>query len=176
VFIGDIIDNHATSNHQQDHDGFSAGTELAIAQDRVKDWYRAFPDAKVCIGNHDTRPSYMAKQAKISREWFKSLGEVLGTPGWEFADEFVIDNVLYTHGKSGHAWDMVLYKGMSVVQGHYHTEFGVRYVANGKFGMQVGCGVDVDSYAMDYAKKHKKPYLIGCGAVVNGTPMVLPMY
>jgi hypothetical protein len=34
------------------------------------------------------------------------------------------------------------------------------------FGMQVGCGIDHESYAMAYAKYGKKP-AIGCGVVLN---------
>jgi hypothetical protein len=33
--------------------------------------------------------------------------------------------------------------------------------------MQVGCGIDFNSYAMAYAKAGKKP-AIGCGVIING--------
>jgi hypothetical protein len=35
------------------------------------------------------------------------------------------------------------------------------------FGMQVGCGIDRDSYAAAYAK-HFKKQAIGCGVVLGG--------
>ena len=59
---------------------------------------------------------------------------------------------------------------MSTVQGHLHSQaYTEWYVgANFKvFGMQVGCGIDHDSYAMAYAKRGKKP-AIGCGVVIGG--------
>ena len=33
--------------------------------------------------------------------------------------------------------------------------------------MQLGCGIDHDSYAMAYAKRGKKP-AIGCGVIIGG--------
>jgi hypothetical protein len=35
------------------------------------------------------------------------------------------------------------------------------------FGMQVGCGVDANSYAAAYAKNFKKQ-AIGCGVILGG--------
>ena len=53
IFIGDIIDAHGWSYHEQDPDGLSAGNELSLAIKKVAGWYKAFPEADVCIGNHD---------------------------------------------------------------------------------------------------------------------------
>jgi hypothetical protein len=40
IFIGDIIDNHYSSYHESDPDGYSAGEELDRAIDMIKDWYK----------------------------------------------------------------------------------------------------------------------------------------
>ena len=40
--------------------------------------------------------------------------------------------------------------------------------------MQVGCGINHESYAMAYAKYGKKP-AIGIGVISNGTPINLLM-
>ena len=53
IFIGDLIDSHGWSYHEHDPDGMSAGDELNLAINQIKDWYHAFPDADVCVGNHD---------------------------------------------------------------------------------------------------------------------------
>ena len=53
LFIGDIIDNHYSSFHEQDPDGMSAGAEITLAKKRVRRWFKAFPMADVVIGNHD---------------------------------------------------------------------------------------------------------------------------
>ena len=43
--------------------------------------------------------------------------------------------------------------------------------------MQVGCGVDRESYAMAYAKFFPKTYKIACGVILdNGKlPIILPL-
>ena len=59
---------------------------------------------------------------------------------------------------------------MSTVQGHLHTQCYVEWAVGQNFkvfGMQVGCGIDHESYAMAYAKAGKKP-AIACGVVIGG--------
>ena len=59
---------------------------------------------------------------------------------------------------------------MSSVGGHIHTQAYVEWMVGRKFrvfGMQVGCGVDSESYAAAYAKNFKKQ-AIGCGVVLGG--------
>ena len=53
VFIGDVIDNHFSSYHETSADGMGGATELDLAIDRLKRWYKQFPVADVTIGNHD---------------------------------------------------------------------------------------------------------------------------
>jgi hypothetical protein len=151
-----------------------AKDELELAREKVKDWYKAFPNAKVCIGNHDKRPANMAKGAKVSKEWVRGYAEVLDTKGWDFANEHVINGVLYTHGTTKKAKDVALYRGMSVVQGHFHTEFNVSYVKNGIWGMQVGCGIDKEAYSFNYAKDYIREQVLGCGVVMGRVPMLCP--
>ena len=58
----------------------------------------------------------------------------------------------------------------STVQGRHHTDAYVQWKvgSNSKiFGMQVGCGIDKESYAMAYGKWFPKP-AIGAGVVING--------
>lgn len=173
VFIGDVIDNHYSSYHETDPDGFGGGDELKHAIDKIQKWNKAFPDATVIIGNHDRLIMRKAQTSNIPKEWIRNYKEVLNTPGWNFIDRIVIDDVQYIHGEGGKADRKCLTDMMSTVQGHYHTEFYTKYFAGQKyaiFGMQVGCGIDRDSYAMAYAKRGKKP-IIGCGVVLNGEPI-----
>jgi hypothetical protein len=53
-FIGDIIDNHYSSYHESDPDGYSAGEELDRAIDMIKIGIE-LSIATVIIGNHDSR-------------------------------------------------------------------------------------------------------------------------
>lgn len=183
VFIGDIIDNHYSSFHEPDPDGFGAGEELERAKHHIKKWYDIWPDAKVCIGNHDAIIARKAFSSGLSNKWIRDLDEVLETPGWDFAQSHVVHDVMYVHGtgSSGKgATKRIREWQCSVVQGHIHTEAYVDWYCNKDkklFAMQVGCGVDDRSYAMAYAKNFTKKYIISCGVVLNKgkLPIVIPM-
>jgi len=176
VFIGDIIDNHYSSFHETDPDGHSAAEELRLAKLAVAKFYEAFPVAKVCCGNHDNIPIRKAFNGGVSSTWIKSISEVLNTPNWEYSDEFVIDNVLYTHGIGRKAALRMQADLISVVQGHYHSEGYIQYSVGRNyklFAMQVGCGINDKSYAMAYGKHFNKMH-INCGVVLeNGRLPIL---
>jgi len=178
VFIGDIIDNHASSYHETDPDGYNAGEELKIAIQQVKEWYQAFPKATVIIGNHDRIIMRKAYSSGLSKMWIKGYSEVLGTPGWNFTESIEIDNVLYIHGEGGTARSRARRDLQSIVQGHLHSQAYVEWIVGARFkifGMQVGCGVNNKSYAMAYGKEGPKP-AIACGVVLQGeTPINIMM-
>lgn len=170
VFIGDVIDNHYSSYHETDADGMGGGQELDLAIKRLKRWRKAFPVADVCIGNHDRIIMRKAQTSAVPKKWIKTYKEVLEVPKWNFVDRVVYDNVQYIHGEAGTARTKCRADMMSTVQGHLHTQaYTEWYVgANFKvFGMQVGCGIDHNSYAMAYAKRGKKA-AVGCGIVIGG--------
>lgn len=170
IFIGDIIDNHYTSYHETDADGMGGGLELDLSIDKLSKWYKAFPNAYVTIGNHDRLIMRKAQTSAIPKKWIKAYKEVLEVPKWEFVDRVVFDNVQYIHGEGGTARTKCRADMMSTVQGHLHTQAYCEWYVGQNFkvfGMQVGCGIDHDSYAMAYAKRGKKP-AIGCGVVIGG--------
>lgn len=170
VFIGDVIDNHYSSYHETDADGLGGGDELDMAIHKLKRWHRAFPEAIVTIGNHDRIISRKAQTGGIPKRWIRNYDEVLNTPGWSFVERAVIDGVQYIHGEGGTARTKSKADMMSTVQGHLHTQAYVEWAVGMNFkvfGMQVGCGIDHESYAMAYAKAGKKP-AIGCGVVIGG--------
>ena len=169
IFIGDILDCHAFSYHQPDPSGLSAGNELKLAKKYVKEWYRAFPKADVLIGNHDRMASRKAMTGGVPSAWIKSYNDVLGTD-WNWTERIVYDDVQYVHGEGGTARTKSKNDMMSTVQGHIHTQAYVDWAVGRNFkvfGMQVGCGVDGNSYAAAYAKNFKKQ-AIGCGVVIGG--------
>lgn len=63
----------------------------------------------------------------------------------------------------------------NIVQGHYHSESYI-YFNNGTdhklFAMQIGCGIDDKSYAMEYGKNFGRPH-INCGVVIDGKLPIL---
>ena len=178
VFIGDIIDMHYSSFHATDGDGHSAARELELAKENIAEWYRVFPRAKVCLGNHDLLSNRKVFSAGLSSRWIKSIGDVLDTPEWTYKEEFIIDDVLYTHGTGRKAKSRMSNDLISVVQGHYHSEsyiWNTMGVNNLLFAMQVGTGADQDSYAMAYGKPFNKMH-INCGVVLNNGKLPILEY
>jgi len=177
IFIGDIIDHHYSSFHATDPDGLGGGTELNFAINKVKEWEKIFPEADVCLGNHDKIILRKAYAAGISKRWIKDFKDVLGV-GWNFQPSHKIFNILFRHGMGQKAAPKAGSEFMSVVQGHFHTEAYIHYrVGQGKmvFGAQCPCGIDRKAYAMAYAEEHPKE-AIGCLVIKeNGRLPILEM-
>ena len=170
VFIGDVIDSHAGSYHEPDPDGMGGGDELDLAIKKLKKWHIEFPNSEVMIGNHDRIAYRKAFSGGIPKRWMKPFEEVLETPTWSYLESIVIDNTLYEHGEGGQALTKAKNNMMSSVCGHTHTEAYVKWLVGRNFkvfAMQVGCGVDWETYAAAYAKNFKKQ-AIGVGVVVGG--------
>ena len=169
VFIGDILDNHYASYHETEPNGMSGGTELDYAIAQVTKWADAFPIADVIIGNHDRIIMRKAFSSSVPMEWIRSYNEVLGTD-WDWSERVVYDNVQYVHGEGGTARTKAKNDMMSTVSGHIHTQAYCEWLVGRNFrvfGMQVGCGIDADSYGAAYAR-HFKRQAIGCGVVLGG--------
>ena len=169
IFIGDIIDSNGFSYHEPDPDGMSAGTELKLAIRKIRKWHEAFPVADVMIGNHDRMASRKSMTGGIPSAWIRSYNDVLGTPNWNWVESVTYDDVLYEHGEGGQAQAKAKNNLMSSVCGHTHTEAYCKWFVGKRFrvfGMQVGCGINADTYAAAYARNFKRQ-AIGCSVVLN---------
>ena len=186
VFIGDILDNHAISYHEADPNGMGASDELETAVTNLNKWYKAFPSAYICMGNHDLLIERKARTHGLPQMFFKSFKEIIGAPkDWVFNYSFQIDNVKYMHGTGGGGQNAHVVRALknrqSTVLGHFHSCLAVRYLASNHdliFGMNVGCGIDVTSYAMEYGKDFVDRPIIGCGIVFDGKsaiPVPMPL-
>lgn len=182
VCLGDEVDFHAMSRWPTDPDGMSPGQELKNAIVHLQPFYAEFPVVKVCISNHTIRPQKLMKEYEIPRAFWPTYETMLNAPdGWNWAKEWVIDDVVYIHGdagkggKNGWAANTEIYHKSCVV-GHWHSRAGVVY-DNEFFNMNTGCLINPKAYAFDYAEKaHKKPNL-GCGLVFGGkTAIFVPMH
>tara|TARA_B100001250_G_scaffold314321_1_gene276505 strand:+ start:72 stop:785 length:714 start_codon:yes stop_codon:yes gene_type:complete len=174
IFIGDVIDNHYSSYHETDADGLGGADELELAIQRLQRYYKEFPKADVIIGNHDRMIMRKAQTSAIPTKWIKSYKEVLEVPTWNFTERVVYNDVQYIHGEAGTARTKSRADMLSTVQGHFHVQAYTEYTVGRRFkifGMQIGCGIDFDSYAMAYAKAGKKP-AVGVGVILGGhTPI-----
>ena len=190
VHIGDLVDNHAISYHESDPDGFSSGLEGKMVDEELEKWFKAFPKLELIMGNHDKLPERKAKTFGLSQRFIKSFKDTWNMPkGWNvIPDGIEIDGVYYCHGtgSSGKnaAFNLMLAKGQNVVMGHVHSFGGVQWKADYRdkyFGLNVGCGIDVEKYAFEYAKDYKWKPTLGCGIVINGEqaifePMSFPKF
>lgn len=174
--IGDLVDNHAIST-SWDHDpnGYSASDEMIAAKKQLKKWLKAFPVATVSIGNHDARAFRAAAKIGLPDGFLRSYKEVWGTPKWDWQFSHKFDGTLYEHGtgSSGKdaAIDRAIQKRTSLVMGHTHTYAGVKWHTNDTsriFGLQVGCGLDLRSYAFAYGRDFPVRPVLGCGIVIDG--------
>jgi len=177
VFIGDIVDWHAISSWVKEPNCPGPKDEYKLAKPKVQKWYKTFPKAKVCIGNHDERPERLAKSVSIPANFLKNYNVLWGTDGWQWDYEFIIDGVYYFHGTGQGgihpAWNVASKMLMSVVMGHCHSKAGVKWRVNPYqriFSMDVGCGIDVKAWQFVYGKHCKDRPVLSAGIVINGIP------
>ncbi len=181
-FIGDVVDAHALSFWEHDPNGLSAECESEAAAVEVSRWYKTFINSNVSIGNHDERQFRTARKAGMPDRFIRPYEDVWRTPKWDWQFQHFYDDVLYEHGtgSSGKdaAMNRAIQKRSSIVIGHVHSYAGVKYHANESsrvFGLNVGCGIDVTSYAAAYGKNFPIRPVLGCGVVIDGTPYFEPM-
>lgn len=179
VHIGDVVDAHALSFWEHNPNGHSAESEAELAMQHVGQWHDAFPGIKVCVGNHDERQYRTARKAGIPDRYIKAYADVWQTPTWDWSFQHPIDDhgvrVLYEHGTGSGgkdaAYNRAVAQRCSLVMGHVHSYAGVKYHSNPFsriFGLNVGCGIDLKSYAFEYGRAFPVRPMLGCGIVVDG--------
>ena len=177
MFMGDVADFQAISFHANNPNCPGVTDEYLLAKQCIQRWRRAFPKAKVCIGNHDERVIRLAESVNIPTKFLRDFSEIWKTSGWEWDYDFIIDNVYYFHGTGNGgthpAWNVMSKQLMSVVMGHLHSRAGIKWKVNPQkriFGMDVGCGIDVKAYQFAYGRHCKEKPVLACGVVIDGIP------
>lgn len=110
-----------------------------------------------------------------SVRFIKPFRDIYGLPmTWELEDEYVLDNVLYTHGtgRSGKhsTYNIAIDERMSVCSGHTHSNGGVQYIANKNdtiFALNTGWLGDDEAYAFNYSRHARHRGTEGCGIVIS---------
>lgn len=183
VHMGDLEDWHSISMHDHDPDGLSPGDELKALREAIKPLFKLFPKMKICTSNHGDLPLRRAFKFGLPSELIKSHKEILQCPkGWELAESWEVDGVIYEHGESFTGQSGAIKSAnanmQSTVIGHIHAFAGIQYSANQKhliFGFNTGCLIDRSKYAFAYGKKIKAKPILGCGIIDNGVPMFVPL-
>jgi len=183
VIIGDICDHHAISFHAANPMCPGPKDEHDLILAKMQLWYKDFPGAVVTIGNHDARVARLAESVKIPAFYLRDYDEMWETKTWQWVGDIVIDDVYYFHGtgRSGihPAYNAMKDMLMSVVMGHCHSASGVKWRANPNrrtFGMDTGCGIDVDAYQFAYGAHMPSRPILSAGVVIDGVPQhfILP--
>lgn len=184
VFIGDILDFHAISFHPSEPDALGPDQEADVSLSRIQRWYHQFTNATICIGNHDERVYRLASSVRIPGRFIRDYKTTWKTPRWNWVQDVTIDGVHYHHGTGLGGQQPALTAAKqsmkSTCVGHTHSTMGVRWTAGPDlcvFGMDTGCGVDVQHVAMRYGKNLFRKPCLGCGVVIDGVPYheIMPM-
>lgn len=186
IFAGDIKDHHADSYHEHDPDLPSAGDEHRLSNRALRALFRLFPKANVLESNHGALPDRKAKTAGLSSEYLRVEKERIKAPkAWTWHKELIVKTarglILFVHGNKA-TNKLKLYslkRGLSIVQGHYHSRFEIEYWNNGRilaFALTSGCLIDDTSPAFDYNKDDVLRPILGCVMIIDGVPQLIPMH
>lgn len=187
--VGDEVDQYFGSLYKKSADGlYTATQELKESTERLKAWYREYPEMKLCTSNHGMRWARKASEAEIPSQMIRAYQEIIAAPkGWQWRDSWVIRGkhrafkMIHGLGYSGmYAYRQApLDMGMNTVFGHLHSNAGIAHIntAGQKlWGMNVGSLIDTEAYAFAYNRDHRiKPWL-GVGIILDGglTPQLIP--
>lgn len=185
ICIGDELDYHAMSFHDNDPDLDSAGKELEKGIAQLQGIMSLFPEVSVVESNHGSMKYRKAKHHGIPRHLMKSYKDVLSAPqGWNWYKEVVLkmsngQKVCFRHQLGANVRAASQSLGMSFVQGHFHTKCEIQFWSSTlgvcHFGMTVGCAIDDDSMAYAYNKLFKDRPIINHSMIINGIPRLMPM-
>lgn len=187
--VGDETDCLFGGMYKKDPNGeHSAHSELAQSRETLKRWYSAFPKMKLAISNHGLRWVRKATDAEIPSQLLRSYEEIVQAPDtwiwkpeWKFTTlkhPFRMIHGMGYSGMNGHR-TAALDAGMSTVLGHLHSHAGVSHIKTENqriWGMNVGCLIDVESYAFSYGKDSRFKPCLGLGVIFGegSTPAWIP--
>jgi hypothetical protein len=183
INIGDEIDCHALSFHDTNPDLPSAGHELSLSKEYIKELENIFPQMTLLDSNHSSLIYRKGIKHGIPRGFLRDCNEFLNVKKWNWVNDLTItlpdkQRCFFTHGISADVARVSQIQGMSTVQGHFHSKFKIEYWANSdalRFGMQVGCMIEQTNMAFHYAKNFKTKFIMGCGMIIDSQPKLMPM-
>lgn len=183
VNMGDLLDFHNISFHKSDPDLMNAGDELRKGRKTIKQLEKLFPEMIIIGSNHGDLPLRKFFDAGLPVELLRSYNDIYEVgKSWKFVDDLTVvdgqDETYFVHGISKSGIKLTAQRGVNVVQGHFHTDFRIDYISNPRnllYSMQVGCLIDKKSLAFGYNKLDLNRPVIGTGAIISGSPKLLPM-
>jgi hypothetical protein len=184
INLGDILDKAALSYHEKDPSMPGAVDEYLRATDHLTEYFDLFPTGHITLGNHDILALRKAKTAGIPDLYMKPMSEILQLPqGWDVHNSFTLQTprgeVLFQHTLGGDLLRNAQRLSISAVVGHAHTSYGIQYWSTKErlmFAMASGCLIDPKHIAFSYASRNILRPLLGASAIIDGTPILIPMY
>lgn len=179
VHVGDLVDLHAISKHQPEPEAHSSQEEYLKARFAVSTLKTVLGpiETRLCMGNHDARIEKQCKLVNVVPSMIKSFKDVYNIPdNWLLANEHVIDNIVYLHGKSAVRGKVALNYGMSCVQGHFHHLLSVDYLVSAYqriFSCYTGAACDDKTIAFTYAKENITKSAYGFIVITKGQPNII---
>jgi len=187
INLGDETDGHALSFHDSDPGLDSAGPELHKARIFLQALAGVFPVMDICHSNHGSLVYRKAFKTGIPVEYIKPYRDVLfpdgGGEGWSWADKIPVrlpngDTVIFQHQSAGDILNNAAHERANIVQGHEHSDFFIRYRSSTSalyWAMVSGCLIDPKALAFAYGKLFPKRPIIGCSAIIDSQPVLIPM-
>lgn len=184
ICLGDEVDGHALSFHDNDPDLPSAGDEIRQALPVIAELFKIFPQMDILESNHGSLVWRKAKVFGIPKHYIKSYNEVLGVDnGWKWSFDLTVDlpngqKCYLHHGKTSNIIQLSQQMGMCASSGHYHETFKIDYWGNSTglyWGMQCGCLIDDNKLAFNYNNVNIKRPIIGTGLIIDSMPVLEPM-
>lgn len=187
INLGDEVDGHALSMHDSDPNLDSAGPELESAKIFLHALARMFPVQDICHSNHGSLVYRRAFKYGIPTQYIKTYRDVLfpdgGGDGWSWKEKILIDlpngdSVIAQHQSSGDILNNAAHERTNLVQGHEHGKFEIQFRSSTTalyWSMVSGCLIDPKALAFAYGKLFPKRPIIGCSAIIDSQPILIPM-
>ena len=184
VNLGDEVDNHAMSFHDTDEDLPSAGHELELAIAGLKKLEKMFPDMILLDSNHGSMALRKFKHHGIPMKLLATPQDVYGvSKRWQWVNDLTVklpngQDCYFCHGTTKDGIKLATQRGVNVVQGHFHSDFNIKYVGNPSnllFSMQSGCLINPKALAFAYDKLNVNRPILGTTMIIDSKPLLIPM-
>lgn len=185
--VGDELDNYYGGMWDKSPEAsHTANQEIDEARSKLRHWYKAFPQMKLCLSNHGTRWLRKAMAAQIPSQMLRGYQEMIQSPkGWRWQKHWKVRDKHSWMIEHGDDWGgqyphvaAAMHNGMSTAIGHHHSKFGVSYMkTNGLdiWGAAAGSLIDFDLYAFEYARSAKLKPQLGLLLIVDGGRRAIPV-
>jgi hypothetical protein len=168
ISMGDEVDGHNLSFHENEDGMPSPSKELEMAQDCMSLMATLFPKMYILDSNHGSLIFRKAKFHGVPYAYIKPLSDLYGTPLYSWHNEILLHTnqgqVYLCHGRSAAYGRLAKEERTSAVQGHFHSKAEITWHRSSSgmiFNMFVGCLADQNKKAFNYAKLNL-PKFINC--------------